>query len=178
MWVRALAEETYMPSGKLERTLLVLAACAVLAGCGGNGRREAELAATPVRQVIASLSVHPHWQAGRCLCVGHFHGKTVEDFPDGVLDDVYAKRPWIRRWTECAPLYGQKKGLPQCRVSMTDYICGVAAKQPDLPKGTTRVRCFVNGANELLIDEYNVTEEGGRFAAKRIVSKAFDKLHE
>jgi hypothetical protein len=166
-----------MPPAKLERTLLMLAAFALLSGCGPDERREAELAAVPVRSVVAALSVHPRWQGGQCLCVGHFRGETVGDFPEGVLDGLFARRRWVRRWFECAPHYGQKNGLADCRAGMTDYICGVA-KHPGLPEGTTRVTCYVNGKNELLIDEYNVTDEGGRFSAARVVSKAFDRLHE
>ena len=166
-----------MPPATLERTLLVLAASALLAGCGPNERREAELSAAPVLKLVDSLAVHPKWQEGRCLCVGHFLGEAVEDFPEDMFAGLYARHRWLRRWTECAPLYGKKKGLPMCRVSMIDYICGVT-EHPDLPKGTSRVKCFVNGKNELLIDEYNVTEKGGRLEAARVVSTAFQKLHE
>ena len=165
-----------MPPAMLERTLLVLAAYALLAGCGPGERREAELAAAPVRRVVTALSVHPQWQAGQCLCVGLFRGETVEDFPAGILDVEYARHRWVRPWSECAPLYGRKKGLAGCEGGMTDYICGVAERH-DLPQGTARVRCHVNGKNELLLDEYDVTG-GDSLAVKRVLSNAFDRLHE
>jgi hypothetical protein len=166
-----------MPPAKLERTLLLLAALAMLAGCGPGERREAELAAAPVRQVLDNLASHPKWQAGRCLCVGLFRGEEVEDFPAGLLDEEYAKHRWVRRWSSCAPLYGMAKGLPGCAGGMTDYICGIA-EASDPFGGKSRVKCHVNGKNELLTDEYDVTETDGRLAAARVVSTAFNRLNE
>ena len=142
------------------RTGSALAAVAlVLASCGRNTQREAELSAAPVRHIVAALSQHPNWKPGKCLCVGQFNGDAVEDFPADVLKVEFTSHPWVRNWSECAPYYGRARGLAQCKEGMTDYICNVA-ERTDLPSGTTRVQCHINGKDELLFDEYDVSDDG------------------
>jgi hypothetical protein len=149
----------------------------VLAACGPSAEREAQTVAAPVRLAVTSLAKMPTWKTARCLCVGLFRNDTVEDFPAEVLKDEFARHPWLRKWSECAPLYGRSKGLAQCKAGMTDYICSTAERD-GLPAGTTRVVCHVNGKNELLSDEYDVTEEGGKMVAHPISVKALPKLDE
>jgi hypothetical protein len=151
----------------------------VLAACGRGDQREAEAAAAPVRHVVDRLSTHPNWlkQPAKCLCVGLFRGEDVVDFPAGSLDDEFARHRWLRNWSECAPMYGRKHGLADCRGGMTDYICSVA-DQAGLPPGTVRVMCHVNGENELLLDEYDVSGSEGALSVRPVSQKATSKLHE
>ena len=160
------------------RTGLALGAL-VLAACGRGGEREAEAAAAPVRQLVDRLSTHPNWlkQPAKCLCVGFFRGEDVIDFPAGILDDEFARHRWLRKWSECAPMYGRKHGLAVCRGGMSDYICSVADR-PGLPQGTMRVMCHVNGENELLLDEYDVSGNEGALSVRPVSQKATSKLHE
>jgi hypothetical protein len=157
------------------RTGLALAAALILTSCGRNAQHEAELSAAPVRHIVAALSQHPNWTPGKCLCVGQFTGDAVEDFPAGVLKAEFASHPWVRNWSECAPYYGRTRGLAQCKAGMTDYICSVMERS-DLPSGTTRVECHINGKNELLFDEYDVADDGQR--VRPVSLKASEKLHE
>lgn len=157
------------------RTGLALAAALILTSCGRNAQHEAELSAAPVKHIVAALSQHPNWKPGKCLCVGQFTGDAVEDFPSGVLKAEFARHPWMRNWSECAPYYGRVHGLAQCKEGMADYICSVAERS-DLPSGTTRVECHINGKNELLFDEYDVTDDGQQ--VRPVSLKASEKLRE
>jgi hypothetical protein len=162
--------------GSMMRRGLVLAAAALLlASCGRNAEREAELSAAPVHRVVAMLSQHPGWKQGRCLCVGQFTGDSVEDFPAGLLAAEFARHNWVRNWSECAPNYGRLKGIAQCRAGMTDYVCSVADKA-DLPSGTTRVECHINAKNELLFDEYDVSRGDGGLVVHPVSLKASERL--
>lgn len=143
----------------------------LLVACGPGGDREAETVAAPVRMAIASLANNPSWKQDKCLCVGMFRGDTVEDFPPEVLKETFARHPFVRNWSECAPLYGRSKGLAQCKGGMRDYICSTAERE-GLPAGTTRVICHVNGKNQLLSDEYDVTRQDEGFVARPINVKA------
>ena len=132
--------------------------------------------------VVEKLSARPDWQRQppRCLCVGLFLNDDVADFPSGVLDDVFARHRWVRNWSECAPMYGKKKGLDDCRGGMADYICSVA-ERPGLPEGTTRVLCHVAGENKALQDEYlqdefNVVRQDSGPVAHPVSLKASAKL--
>jgi hypothetical protein len=157
------------------RTGLALATALMLTSCGRNANQEAELAAAPVRHIVAALSQHPNWKPGKCLCVGQFTGDAVEDFPTGILKPEFSSHPWVRNWSECAPYYGRSHGLAQCNAGMTDYICSVTERS-DLPSGTTRVECHINGKNELLFDEYDVAADG--FVVRPVSLKASEKLRE
>jgi hypothetical protein len=157
--------------------MLLLAGVLVLAACDQGARREAETSAAPVRQLVEKLSAHPNWhkQPPRCLCVGLFRADDVADFPGGVLDDVFSRHRWVRNWSECAPMYGKKKGLADCRGGMIDYICSTV-ERTGLPAGTTRVECHVNGENELLLDEYDVARNDSGLSVKPVSKKASAKL--
>ncbi len=159
----------------LRRGLALAGAVLLLASCGRSAQREAELSAAPVRRVVAALSQSPAWQPGRCLCVGQFTGDAVQDFPPGLLTAEFAAHKWVRNWSECAPNYGRVKGLAQCPRGMSDYICSTS-EAAGLPSGTTRVQCHVNGKNELLFDEYNVSRRGGQFVAHPVSLNATRKL--
>jgi hypothetical protein len=151
---------------------LVLAVAGLfLAACGPRGDHEAETVAAPVRMAVASLVNNPGWKKDKCLCVGLFRGDAVQDFPPEVLKATFASHPWVRNWSECAPLYGHNKGLAQCKGGMKDYICSTAVLE-GLPEGTTRVICHVNGKNQLLADEYNVRVDDGRFGVRALSAKA------
>lgn len=165
-------------TGRGMRNCLILAVAGLfLAACGPNADQEAQTAAAPVRLAVASLVKKPTWKKARCLCVGMFRNDTVEDFPKSVLKDEFAQYSWVRNWSECAPLYGRHKGLAQCKEGMTDYICSTAERD-GLPAGTTRVICHVNGKNELLSDEYDVSGQGGSLVVHPISVKALPKLDE
>ena len=143
----------------------------VLAACGRDGDNEAETNAAPVRLAVVSLVKNPALRRDKCLCVGLFRGETVEDFPPAVLKATFAAHPWVRNWSECAPLYGSSKRPAQCKGGMTDYICSTAQRE-GLPAGTTRVICHVNGKNQLLFDEYDVMRQGGGLVAHPVSVKA------
>ncbi len=165
-------------TGRVMRNSLVLAVAGLLlAACGPSADHEAETAAAPVRLAVASLVNKPTWKQSRCLCVGLFRNDTVEDFPPNTLKDEFARHPWLRKWSECAPLYGSRKSLVQCKAGMTDYICSTA-ERAGLPAGTTRVICHVNGKNELLFDEYDVTQQGSGLVVHSVSVKALPKLDE
>ncbi len=159
----------------MRRGLALAATALMLASCGPNPQRQAELSAAPVRAVVAMLSQHPNWKPGRCLCVGQFNADAVEDFPAGLLSAEFAAHKWVRNWSECAPNYGRAKGIPQCHAGMTDYICSIA-NRADLPSGTTRVECHINAKNELLFDEYDVSEGDGGLVVRSVSQKATDRL--
>lgn len=164
--------------GRALRTGMMLV-LGVLAACGRSEQREAETAAAPVRHVVDRLSNQAKWLKvpAKCLCVGLFRGDDVVDFPAGVLGDEFARHRWLRNWSECAPMYGQKQGLADCRGGMSDYICSVADR-PDQPAGTERVMCHVNGENELLLDEYDVMRNDNGLVVHPVSLKASAKLHE
>lgn len=166
-----------MPQFKraLRMGLALAVAALVLTSCGRNEQREAELSAAPVRHIVAALSRHPNWKPGKCLCVGQFNRDAVEDFPADIFKPEFASHPWVRNWSECAPYYGRTRGLAQCKEGMTDYICSVTERS-DLPSGTTRVECHINGKNELLFDEYDVTSGDGSLAVRPVSLKASEKL--
>ena len=143
-----------------------------LAGCGRSADEEIALSAAPVHTVVAALSKPGAWKPGKCLCVGHFREDAVEDFPAGVLDAEYAAHPWLHKWSECAPYYGRVQGPMGCAEGMTDFICSVSERS-DLPKGTARVLCHVNGESEALKwqylqDEYDVTFANGRYSVRPV----------
>jgi len=172
-----------MPLPKPERTLrmavALLAGLVILAGCGQRERREAEVAAAPVRHVVEQIAAQ-RWplKPGRCLCVGFYRDEGVGDFPSGVLDDQFARHRWLRNWSECAPLYERKNGLAGCQAGMTDYVCGVVPR-PGQPPGKARVLCHVNGRNELFADEFDVArDDAGGLAVTAVTLKAAPKLHE
>jgi hypothetical protein len=153
-----------------------------LAGCGRSEEEEAAIAAAPVRTVVASLAQHRVLKPGRCLCVGHFRADAVEDFPAGLLAEEFAKHPWLHKWSECEPYYGSIRGPMGCNEGMTDFICSVAERQ-DLPKGTSRVLCHVNGESEALQkeylqDEYDVTYADGRYRVRPVSLKGSGQLDE
>lgn len=74
-------------------------------------------------------------------------------------------------------MYGRKSGLADCRGGMADYICTVV-ERADLPAGTSRVECRVNGENELLLDEYDVVRNDRGFYVRSVSLKASAKLNE
>jgi hypothetical protein len=161
---------------------MALTAMLALAACGRSEEQEIAVSAAPVRHVVASLAQHGAWKSGNCLCVGHFREDVVEDFPAGVLDGEFARHPWLRKWSECAPYYGRAKNLKGCAVGMTDFICSVAERS-DLPKGTARVLCHVNGEDEALQqeylqDEYDVTFDNGTYHVRPVSLKGTGILHE
>jgi len=99
-----------------------------------------------------------------------------------VLDGEFASHPWLRKWSECAPYYGRAKNLKGCSAGMTDFICSVVERS-DLPKGTARVLCHVNGEDEALQqeylqDEYDVTLDNGAYRVRPVSLKGTGKLHE
>ena len=161
----------------LRNSLSLAMAGLLLVACGPKADPEAELAAAPVRHAVATLEKSAKWQKGKCLCAGIFRGETVEDFPAGLLKAEFDSHPWLRNWSECSVHYVKKSGIPQCKAGMTDYVCSTAVR-PDLPAGTTRVLCHVNGKNELLFDEYDVTQQEDGLSVKPISVKALYKTYE
>jgi hypothetical protein len=152
----------------------------LLAGCGRSKEEEIAISAAPVRYAVAALAQHR--VPGRCLCVGHFRADAVEDFPAGVLEAEYARYPWLHKWSECEPYYGRVQGPMGCSEGMTDFICSVAERK-DLPKGTSRVLCHVNGESEALKwqylqDEYEVTKADGRYRVRPVSLKGSGQLDE
>jgi len=154
-----------------------------LAACGRSERREAEVSAAPVRVVAAAIATSGKWRPGRCLCVGHFRDEAVEDFPAGLLDAEFARHNFLRPWSACEPYYGMVKKPKGCAAGLTDFICSVSGRT-DLPKGTTRVLCHVNGESEAmqkagyLQDEYDVTPEGDGYRIRPVSLKGSGKIHE
>ena len=154
-----------------------------LVGCGRGAHKEIELAAAPVRHVAAALSQNAQWQPGKCLCVGHYRDEAIEDFPAGLLDGEFAKHQFLRPWSACEPYYGRAKKAKGCEAGMTDFICSVSERS-DLPAGTARVLCHVNGESEALQkagylqDEYDVTEENGTLTVRPVSLKGTQKIHE
>jgi hypothetical protein len=170
--------------GRGMRTCLLLAAALLVASCGRSKDEEIAASAAPVRQVVALLSLRGGMLADRCLCVGHFREDAMEDFPAGVLDAEYARHPWLRKLSTCEAYYGRAKRLKGCSQGLTEFICSVSDRS-DLPRGTTRVICHVNGESEAmrkegyLQDEYYVTQSAdGSYVAGAISRKASDKIHE
>lgn len=157
------------------RTGLALATLLLSAACGRSQSEEAEVSAAPVRHAVAALSQHPSWKKGKCLCVGLFAGDAVKDFPPALLAAEFRQHRWVRNWSACAPDYGRSKSLKLCPGGMADYICSTAEK-PDLPSGTERVVCHVNGKFELLLDEYDVMRGAGGLEARPVSLKAFVQL--
>lgn len=164
-------------AGKVKNAVVLALLGLMLAACEQNADREAETAAAPVRHVVTALAKSPQWAKGKCLCAGLFRGEAVEDFPAGLLAGEFKAHPFLRNWSECAALYGKKQGLSQCKAGMIDYICSTA-ERADLPAGTTRVMCHVNGKNELLFDEYDVTRQEDRLTVTPISVKALYKTYE
>lgn len=159
----------------VKNSLVLAMAGLMLAACGPKSDPEAELTAAPVRFAVSALEKNAKWQKGRCLCAGIFRGEAVEDFPAGLLQAEFSSHPWLRNWSECSVHYGKKQGLAQCKAGMTDYICSTAVRS-DLPAGTTRVLCHVNGKNELLFDEYDVTRQEDGLHVKPINVKALSTV--
>jgi hypothetical protein len=163
------------------RLLAILALA--LAACGRSAHKEIELSAAPVRHVVASLAKNDQWKPGKCLCVGHYRDEAVEDFPPGLLDAEFAKHRFLRKWSQCEPYYGRAAKAKGCEGGMTDFICSVAERS-DLPSGTARVLCHVNGESEALQkagylqDEYDVTEENGSLVVKPVSLNGTGKIHE
>jgi len=154
-----------------------------LASCGRSARQEVELSAAPVRHVVAAIAKSGSWKPGKCLCVGHFREEEVEDFPAGLLDAEFARHSFLRKWSECAPFYGMVKKPKGCAAGLTDFICSVSERS-DLPKGTARVLCHVNGESEAmqkagyLQDEYDVTEDDGTIRVRPVSLKGSGQIHE
>ena len=154
-----------------------------LAACGRSARHEAEVSAAPVRVVAAAIAKSGQWKPGKCLCVGHFGNEAVEDFPAGLLDAEFARHSFLRPWSACAPYYGMVKKPKGCGAGLTEFICSVS-ERTDLPKGTARVLCHVNGESEAmqkagyLQDEYDVTEENGVLVVKPVSLKGSGQIHE
>lgn len=164
--------------GRWLRTSLLLASAGLmLVACGPSGDQEAETTAATIRHTVATLEKNPKWPKDKCLCVGLFRGEAVEDFPADLLKSEFSRHAWVRNWSECSQLYGKKKGLAQCKAGMSDYICSTAERK-DLPAGTTRVLCHVNGKNELLFDEYDVTRQEDGLQVKAVNVKALYKTYE
>lgn len=169
--------------GRRLRMGTLVAAALVLAGCGQSDRREAETAAAPVRQVVERLSNRPEWVTGKCLCVGMFREDAVEDFPAGLLQPEFARHAWLHNWSECEPHYSRPDRLNGCGGGMVDFVCSISERR-DLPQGTTRVLCHVNGQSEALQkegylqDEYDVTLKDGRYVARPVSLKGTSKIHE
>jgi hypothetical protein len=169
--------------GRAARLCFVGLLATMLASCGRSAEQETALAAAPVRQVAASLARNPAWAPGRCLCAGHFRDEGIEDFPPGLIDGEYARYPFLRKWSECAPYYGRVANFKGCEKGMTDFICSVADRE-GLPKGTARVLCHVNGESEAmrkagyLQDEYDVTEKDGALSVKPVSLKGSGKINE
>ena len=162
---------------------LSLVAVLVLAGSGPKTPRESEIAAAPVHQVAASLAKNALWKPGKCLCVGEYREDTVQDFPAGLLQDDFTAHRFLRPWSACEPFYSRKAKAKGCEAGMTDFICSVAVRD-DLPKGTSRVLCHVNGQSEALQkagylqDEYDVTEKDGTLVVKPVSLKGTGRIHE
>ena len=169
--------------GRAMRTALLVAAALLVTSCGRSKDEEIAASAAPVRYVVAGLSRPGAWKADKCLCVGHFREDAVEDFPPGLLDAEYARHPWLHKWSECEAVYGRTKRLTGCSGGLTDFICSVSDRT-DLPRGTARVICHVNGESEAmqkegyLQDEYDVTADDGRYTVHPVSQKASDKIHE
>jgi hypothetical protein len=162
---------------RVKTSLALLMAGFLLGSCGKPADREAELVAAPIRYAIADLAKNPKWEKGRCLCAAIFRGEAVEDLPKDLLQAEFATHPWVRNWSECAVHYGKKDGIAVCKAGMTDYICSTATRN-DLPAGTTRVLCHVNGKNELLFDEYDVTRQEERLTVKVLSMKSLTKTYD
>lgn len=166
---------------RVVRLSLVLALA--VAGCGRSAHQEIELAAAPVRTVAISLAKNPEWKPGKCLCVGHYREDTVEDFPAGLLDAEFAKHRFLRKWSQCEPYYARKAKAKGCEGGMTDFICSVSERS-DLPKGTARVLCHINGQSEALQkagylqDEYDVAEKDGALVVTPVSLTGSGRIHE
>jgi hypothetical protein len=165
------------------RFSLALALAAVLFACGRSEQQEVEIAAAPVRALVAKLDGSGKWPDGRCLCVGHFRDEAVRDFPAGVLDGEFARHRWLRRWSDCEAHYGRMRRPPGCQGGLVDYVCSLTRKD-DSPRGTERVVCHVNGQSEALqaagylADEYDVREEGGRQVVHPVSVGGSSRIHE
>ena len=162
---------------------LSLVTVVVLAGCGPRIPHESKVAAAPVHDLAAKLAKNPAWTPGKCLCVGEFRDDAVKDFPAALMQADYAAHPFLRPWSVCEPFYSRKARAKGCEAGMTDFICSVAARD-DLPKGTSRVLCHVNGQSEALQkagylqDEYDVSEKDGALVVKPVSLKGTGKIHE
>lgn len=169
--------------GPLMRFSLALVLAAVLFGCGRSEREETEIAAAPVRALVATLAKDGRWPADRCLCVGQYRADEVQDFPAGVLDGEFARHRWLRRWSDCEAHYGALRRPPGCQGGMTDFVCSLTERS-DLPHGTARVVCHVNGQSEALqaagylADEYDVREENGRLTVHPVSLGGSSRIHE
>lgn len=164
------------------RTGLLVVALLAVTSCGRSKEEETALSAAPVRQVVATVA--GKWQAGRCLCVGHFREDAVEDFPPGLLDAEFSRHRWLRKWSECEAVYGSAKRLPGCSAGLTEFICSVSERS-DLPRGTSRVICHVSGESEAmrkegyLQDEYDVRQaEDGSYVVLAVSLKGSTKINE
>jgi len=163
--------------------IALLCLAAAVGSCGRSAREEAELAAAPVGPVAAALAKNPAWRPGKCLCVGHYRAESVEDFPPGLLADEFARFGFLRNWSDCEPYYGRKAKAKGCEAGLTDFICSVAERS-DLPRGTARILCHVNGDSQALQqagylqDEYDVTEQDGKLTVTAVSLKGSGRIHE
>jgi hypothetical protein len=122
--------------------LVLVGSCALLAACGKQEPPEAEASAATVRQVVSAMLARPNFKmpAGKCMCPGFEQDGVVEDFPPGLLDDIYARNPWLRRWSDCAEFNGQLLTSSACPAGATKFVCG-AVDQPSVAQGVQRVEC-------------------------------------
>jgi hypothetical protein len=128
-------------SGRTLRFALI-GCCALLAACGREDRVDAEVSAAPIRQMVSGMLSRPNFKIapGRCMCAGYKQSGSVQNFPAGVLDDLYARCPWLRRWSDCSEFDGQILSSVDCSHGATKYVCGVV-DQPSVAKGARRVEC-------------------------------------
>lgn len=165
------------------RTGMALGAVLFVCACGRSEDEEIGASAAPVRHVASVLAQRRAWTPGKCLCVGHFREDAVEDFPAGVLDAEFARYPWLKKWSACAPYYGRAKDLKGCEGGMTDFICSISEKA-ESSSGALRVLCHVNGESEslrregYLQDEYDVTRGDDGYRVTPVSLKGTHRIHE
>ncbi len=170
-------------SGSLLRLRLLPVLVLLLASGCDRADQDVARAAAPVRIVAASLAKNPQWKPGKCLCVGHYREDAVEDFPAALLAGEFARHRFLRNWSACEAFYGRVAKAKGCEAGMTDFICSVS-ERTDLPSGTARVLCHVNGQSEALQkagylqDEYDVTDKDGTLVVSPVSLSGSGKIHE
>jgi hypothetical protein len=158
------------PIGRTLRAFgALLASAMLLVGCDGQERRDAEIAAAPIRLIVDGMASNPtrKVESGQCICAGFRYGHDVKNFPAGILDDEYSGHPWFHRWSSCPAPEGTIALSPFCPRGAAYYVCSVTDRSHG-PNGAAVVQCRVYiGTLNGYVEGWDVTRKSsGGFDVK------------